>query len=355
MKNNKENNKGIGSFFSYINNDSEKLTGKPNHFKPDNKMLFYNGRQAIKYIIESIKLENTITTLWIPEYYCKHVTFWLEQCYSNIKMYHADPVDFTSPINLVDFADDGDIVLVQNFWGASSCNTIKGDKSIITIEDHSHGWLSDACTNSKADYCIASLRKSVPAPLGGIAWSPSGKPINNKVQISKSTSFSSIWTDITEAMKLKALYESSSIIDEDIKLKSLELINSTEKRMHTNYDITHLTEKHEKIIESYLDIDFTAFKSENKTYIDALLKPSNNYKVVSSKHALFGLILFLKTKTHMDKLRSYLIKNDIYPSQLWPENNSSYGYYLNIHIDYRYNNKSMIYITSVLNTFNDIL
>ena len=60
MINKVERKKGYGSFFSYIDHKSIIFSNSKNSFLPQNRKLFYSGRHAIKYIIETIKLENTI-------------------------------------------------------------------------------------------------------------------------------------------------------------------------------------------------------------------------------------------------------------------------------------------------------
>jgi hypothetical protein len=345
-------NKGIGSFFPYIATDAPKLKVHQSNFSPQNKLLFYTGRQAIKYVIEAIKKEKKITAIWLPEYYCQHVTAWIKNNYSNVKMYTVNPKNEQETINLLDFASDDDIVLINNFWGIDTCKINRGNKNSIIIEDHSHGWLSKSCKESRADYCIASLRKSVPVPLGGMAWRPDGKNINPNVQITDDTSFLDIWNKILKAMKLKASYEKNLKEDEVEKRIFLEIINKEEQKMHANLNLVPLNKKHECIIEEYLQINFLSLKQENLEKAYALLKPSSDFELINSLQPGFGLILYLENEKNMTSLRSYLIARNIYPSLLWPGNASKYGFYLNIHIDYRYNKGSMEYICTALNTFN---
>ncbi|MET6991016.1 hypothetical protein [Sediminicola arcticus] len=342
-------NKGIGSFFPYIATDAPKLKVHQSNFSPQNKLLFYTGRQAIKYVIEAIKKEKKITTIWLPEYYCQHVTAWIKNNYSNVKMYAVNPKNEQETINLLDFASDDDIVLINNFWGIDTCKINRGNKNSIIIEDHSHGWLSKSCKESRADYCIASLRKSAPVPLGGIAWRPNGKEIDSRVPITNDTSFLDIWNAILKGMKLKASYEESPVADETKKRTFLEIINREEQKMHNNLNLVPLMKQHEDIIEEYLRTDYLRIKQGHLEKIHTLIKPSKEFEVVKDIQPSFGLILFVDTERKMQKLRSYLITHHIYPSLLWPENNVGYGFYLNIHIDFRYNEITMAYICSILN------
>ncbi|QFZ55886.1 hypothetical protein FEZ18_14270 [Oceanihabitans sp. IOP_32] len=348
MKTSANKKKGIGSFFSFINPKSETLLPHSNTFIPENSVLLYSGRQAIKYVINSITNTKNIQTIWLPEYYCMHVTLWLKKTYPNIKTYRVEPLNPDFVVKASQFVNKNDIILINNFWGVSKCLVDKPD-GLVVIEDHSHGWLSTTCINSKADYCVASLRKSLPIPLGGIAWKPDGKIIN-RPKLLPPDRFVSIWDTITEAMTLKHDFESTYEIDK--KEKSLELINLAEKQLHINFDLTHLEDSHKKNIESYMNINVLKLKSKNLATLSTMLKHHENCAYMALNPDAFGLILHLQNETVMQQLRLYLINHNIYPSQLWPDNVLRYGYFLNIHIDYRYGGEDMEYIAEKLNAFS---
>jgi hypothetical protein len=282
-----------------------------------------------------------------------HVTHWLKSNYSNIKTYKTNPSDPNFKIKAMNFASDNDVVLVNNYWGISQCLIETGNKNIITIEDHSHGWLSTACINSKADYGIASLRKSLPIPLGGIVWSPKNHNIYKHINLIKSNAYQTVWHKILKAMILKKDFENTG--DITTKNESLLLINETELALHTNYDLTVLDEAHEQTINEYILINYLAFKSKNLTTLCSYLKTNSHFEIINpNSDATFGLIIHLKDGMCLEELRRYLISHTIYPSLLWPDNNTDYGYYLNIHIDYRYTSNDMQYIAETLNNFNKV-
>ncbi len=347
--------KGIGSSFAFIDKKDPILKQYITSFCPDNGKLFYNGRQAIKYIIEAIKIEkDSINTIWLPEYYCKHVTGWLKSSYKNIKSYDVNPIDFSKTIIANDFAHDRDVVLVQNFWGASQCQIDCGTKKITIIEDHSHGWLTNSCKQSKADYCLVSLRKSLPIPSGAIVWRPDGKAINKNVKLTSDISFDYVWDTVFKAMTLKNSYESRGLTNEDKKNEFLSLIHHAEQRMNSNYSLIQLDKKHETYIKDYMGIDYLKFKTKNIQKFKTQIKPSNYFTVLPLDLQLFGIILHVKNEQHYKQLYLFLISNNIYPAHLWPDNKTSYGYFINIHTDYRYNETDMIYVAKTLNSFETV-
>jgi hypothetical protein len=352
MTNFNNTNKGIGSFFSYKKSDSFILSASKTDFIPKNKILFYTGRQAIKYIIDSIINKHQVDTIWLPEYFCKHVTKWLKNIYPNIKNYNVNPSDPDFIINAKIFASNNDIVLVNNFWGISNCYINKSNIKLFIIEDHSHGWLSKSCMESTADFCIASLRKSIPTPLGGIAWKPNGEMIN-KVDIMVSFEpYKSAWDKTLKAMKLKKTYEDDSSKINQLKEKSLSLVNEAENILHNNFNLTSLNKNHKNYITNYLNINFIDYKSKNLNILKTNLKPKNNINFIGIDKNTFGLILHLNNKELAEKMKAYLISNKIYPSLLWPDNDKKFGYYFNIHSDFRYNSNDMEYIAKMLNDFS---
>ncbi|MDO7171354.1 hypothetical protein [Mariniflexile sp. AS56] len=348
------NNKGIGSFFAFVENHDKNLTKHKTVFSPENKMLFYTGRQAIKYLIELIRTEQNAFTIWLPEYYCMHVTEWLKSNYSNIETYKTNPSNPKHIINAFEFASKKDVIIINNFWGVSECLIDTGGIDVITIEDHSHGWLSNSCINSKADFCMTSLRKSLPIPLGGMAWSPKNHELNKSIKLMTSESYEPIWDKTLTAMVYKNEYEKTGNLS--LKKESLLLIKDAELNLHKNYNLTSIQSKHEEIINKFLPINYLEFKSENIKELHKSLQTNQEFEIIDTNTSTtFGLILHFKESTNLDKIRTYLIDNNIYPSLLWPGNINTYGYYLNIHLDYRYTKKDMLYIANVLNKTDDTL
>ncbi|WP_433795031.1 hypothetical protein [Actinoplanes sp. CA-252034] len=78
-------------------------------------------------------------------------------------------------------AAEGDVVLAQNLFGREEGtawhNWARAHPRVTVIEDHSHDPFSDWARTSTAAYAVASLRKTLPLPDGGLLWSPSGRDL----------------------------------------------------------------------------------------------------------------------------------------------------------------------------------
>ncbi|MBU2996735.1 hypothetical protein KO500_09830 [Cellulophaga baltica] len=340
----------IGSFFH--NPESSNLIKLDINDFISNYQLFYTGRQAIKYLIDMLSLNQKVDTIWLPKYYCQHVTAWLKENYSNIAVYDINPFETNEKLDESFYAKFGsnDIVVLNNFWGLSDYIIPCLKNRALFIEDHSHGWLSPNCINSNADYCFASLRKTLPIPLGGICWKPNGVvELIDDLQIVDSD-FYVKWDDNVEAMSLKKDYLLGD--NDSSKEKFLSLITDTEKYLHNHYQIVTLKKEHKSIVEKYLSFDYNKPKRNNLDILVLNLIKTENFKVIEKGDiASFGLNLIFKDKEYFNSLKMYLISNAIYPSELWPDNvlTSDYKYLLNIHIDFRYSEKQMVQIFTVIN------
>ncbi len=347
MNSKKKLTKEYGSFFHKVNQNTLK---HKTSFNLTNKRLFYNGRQAIKFLINSINDNDfKINNIWIPEYYCQHVSSWLKACYYNIKTYPVNPDDQNFLINAKSFMKHNDILVVNNFWGVLNYKINLPDLNHILIEDHSHGWLTDACINSNADYCFSSLRKSLPIPLGGVIWSPKGLNLGS-TQISSENEFLSIWSKIDLAMSKKEEFLNNIECLTKGKNEYLNLISSAEKNMHSNYNIEFLNPENEEIIESFLKFDFKTPKSNNLKILfkELVSNPKLNF---IKNYESFGLIYFFNKESDLVNFKNYLIENSVYPSHLWPKNKSNYNYYLNLHVDFRYTKKDILELANIINSY----
>ncbi len=75
-------------------------------------------------------------------------------------------------------AAPGDVVLAQNLFGRDDREPwdawARTHPGVTVVEDHSHDPFSDWARTSTAPYAVASLRKTLPLPDGGLLWSPRG-------------------------------------------------------------------------------------------------------------------------------------------------------------------------------------
>lgn len=343
-----KNREGIGSLFHEIGVDTNafKKTDIALDFE-----LFYTGRQAFKYILDTISDNQHIEKIWMPAYYCQHVTRWVKKVYPNLFFYSINPFEFEQPINVNNFASERDVVLINNYWGLSN-PVNKTSNHPIVVEDHSHGWLTKNCMHSKADYCFASLRKSLPIPLGGIAWKPNAELTYQANRYKTDQAFYKAFDALHNAMKAKTEFKNGKLEIE--KSDYLKVIDETEDFLDINHDIVALRPQDHDLLHRYLNVDFLAYKQANLEVIYKNLMLVDFMKVIKRQnYTTFGLILLFKDKSLWNSLRTFLIDHDIYPSFLWPDNalSQDWQHVLNVHVDFRYNEQDMNYIAHTINTW----
>ncbi|MFD1613963.1 hypothetical protein [Gelatiniphilus marinus] len=338
---------GIGSYF-HLESKPEKNLNLSKKLNLD-YTVFYTGRHALLHILNEISASKKISKIWFPNYYCQHTLGWIKHTYKNIETYNTNPFEFSENIEITTFATPNDVVLINNYWGLSTMPQYQTNRPIV-IEDHSHGWLSNPCLNSKANYCFVSLRKSLPIPLGGIYWTPN--PIVPKINnlFKADENFYKTWDLMQEAMALKTKFINDCKATDNQTF--LPKFYEVEEALNHNYTFTKLLKNHGDFIESFLNFDVKKIKQENLGLLYSKIKANPHFKIVKREgYTAFGLLLLFKNKTKYNALKTYLVDNNIYPSSLWPDNNIPYKWqhFLNIHVDFRYTTADMEHIASTLN------
>ncbi|MCB0372158.1 MAG: hypothetical protein KDD31_04010 [Muricauda sp.] len=341
---------GIGSFFNEI--APTELKDLDNISFLGEHKLFYTGRHAARYIIDYILKKKSVRYIWIPAYYCHHVIRWLQDVYPNTRLYEVSPFTENSHADLKEVGPD-DIVIFNNFFGITNMDYPRVHEETIYIEDHSHGWLSEQCMNSKADYCFVSLRKSLPTPLGGVFWVPKSSKMAFFEQPDHiEQSIPEKWDQAGEAMHLKKRFMDSEIEDKSY----LDVYREAEDFLDHQYEFVQMTPDHKQLLKAFYTKDYAYYKKRNLGTILPKLKDSDFFKVLNFDGKFtFGLPLIFKNREDFSALRSYLITHQIYPSELWPENTleKGYKYLLNVHIDFRYGPKEMEYIAQIINEWTN--
>lgn len=104
-------------------------------------------------------------------YFCYEVVDTIRQTGIELLFYPCYPVHMIQNIVSELHYKKGDVLLRMNYFGL---RTRRSNQSlpIPVIEDHSHDLLGRWSLYSDADWCIASIRKTLPTVEGGMVWSP---------------------------------------------------------------------------------------------------------------------------------------------------------------------------------------
>ena len=313
-----------------------------------------------------ISIEN-VGRLHVPSFFCMETVDVLSR-YAPIGWYRELPDGEGPDFNTLCVVP-GDAVLAVNLFGRSDGYQWdvwhREHPGIVLIEDHTHDPLSDWSQSSTADYAVASLRKTLPVPLGALLWSPSGLA----VPAPRDDDACEAALLRTMAMTLKAAWlEGSRIRKEEYR----QLYSTGERLLFAARSsmATPLTSS----ILSYLDVwRMRAARSENARTFMTLLDTSStadtqNRLWAPLRHgarddaAPFNVQLLCASESVRDALVQHLIRHRIYPAVHWRQRDMSVtsgdadaidfaARIMTIPLDYRYSSHDIHRIVRTVQLF----
>ena len=314
---------------------------------PDNFILYGAGRYAINDII----LNNTNwKTIYIPDYFCYDVVDYIKKTGIEIKYYEDNPLNNDEEsIAKIDFSK-GDVLLRMNFFGIRGFRD-NSNIEVPVIEDHSHNLFSDWAINSNADWCVASLRKSLPIPDGGISWSPKNYSIEKPILIKEHSKLALVRSD---AMLLKKAYLFGEYVcNKNDFLKSYRtseaLFGEQDISSISNVSLDYL-KNIPKSIDNIKKINYNLLKS-------MLLKNKIVILEENKKDNPFSFVILFESLKERNRVREILTRNNLYTAILWKIENknaskntiSFSNRMLSLPIDIRYSKEDIIIMSNIIN------
>lgn len=295
--------------------------------------FYANGRQALQALI----LKNTYwKRIWMPEYFCYDIISSIELTGIEILFYTDTPLTNDSKvIEDLDFKE-GDVLFRMNYFGLRQFRSNKSI-SIPIIEDHSHDLIGDWAMNSDADWCIASLRKTIPIPEGGVLWSPKEHKLPDKPSLTKTNI--QLERNRFEAMTLKTEYL-KGVLD------SKNVVRKFFVETETNFSGLESSSIGPISIDMFISYDWNNWYSKKKeNWMKLLSLEQREFEVLvpeNEKCNPFSLVIKFKSQLIRDNIKNELINSNIYPAILWPINRlkskswETSNKLLSIHCDARY-------------------
>jgi len=358
-----------GSEFNWI---SYQPTPTPVLLPPVTR-FYATGTNAMKALFASGILKYETSRVWFPSYFCHDVTESVASSGTLISVYHDLPNTSTPSLPIRDVRE-GDIIYVVNYFGLREkldyrpCRA----KGAIIVEDHTHAPFSAWANSSDADYCVASLRKTLPIPDGAILWSPKGFTLPPKQAYhpqDRVGSFHKLCGMVLKTMYLNGItcekpyyYDLLKIGEKTIcrrlPSQSSPLLHDFLSRVHlaewtTEHFIEALSYVGQGVDKSYLHELFTIgdklifqdLASSDSAMLEAFLQtypigewdlarqnnhklfcsllPTNprvEYKVlkpVSKDLIPFNITVLFPSQEIRDRVRGGLVQSNIYPVVLW--------------------------------------
>lgn len=314
---------------------------------------YYDGRQALEAVCEHIGVKR----LWMPSYYCHSSIAGIR----NTCFYNCNP--FSNPDDIWDKIDlqAGDAVLRMNYFGLyGKPGTVFLPAGCRIIEDHSHDLTGEWAKDSDAEWCFASIRKTMPVAEGGVLWSPKGLKLPESPSVTQAALQNSARR--YAAMSLKADYLKGVDICKD---RFLAVFGETED-MLDRMPLSDMS-RTSKLIVSELDmVEWNRRKRENYHRFVSGLKKSDAYEIVAPSYGCdgstpFSVILLFRSMLIRDEVRRRLIKRCIYPAILWTipdgidaEAQCLGNRILSVHCDGRYTLHDMDLMAEIFNEVSNV-
>lgn len=311
---------------------------------------YADGRQALIDLYRSQGWQR----LWVPKYFCYDVIASLKEAglelvfYTDYPDYHDDSKTIEAIQRKGHFRPT-DAILRVNYFGTRSYRDVE-KLNIPVVEDHTHDLIGGWALNSHADWCIASLRKSLPVPEGGMLWSPMGLPLPKAPTVSDENE--KIAAIRWEAMRLKACY----LNGENVEKAAFRSGFVDTEEYFDRAEVCALDAESQKFLQSFDIRDWYKRKWENWELLRDIKKDGVRVLRPENRGCYpFSLILVFELEDERNRVREALIERQVYPAILWSVPPSYYGEIsqmsggmLSIHCDARYTKEEILQMKSII-------
>lgn len=340
-------------------------SAEPSSTMPWGKNHLFLGcaRHALKRLLKHGSVTRDWKRLWIPSYFCQEVLSSLLSGDIELSLYPDCPSDDSPQLDRIE-TRPGDVVLLVNFFGLRTKGSINRAylRNMEVIEDHSHDPWSDWAMTSNADWCIASLRKTLPLPEGGVLWSSAGHELPAAVPATAAHQRASL--EKFTAMVLKGLYLEGYPVEKDTYLR---LLLSGEHLLGEG-EVSGMLDWTKSLLSSFPAAKWRNLRRRNHHVLSAELLNLTGVEVLQPRNGSdtcpFSGILVFDSPQKRSSMREKLIASRVYPAILWPlekppiegvsqrEQDFSHRM-LSIHCDMRYDETDMRYVTSLIKKYGE--
>ncbi len=271
-------------------------------FHNKNLRWFLSGRIALYAIIEDILSSRRLENIYLPSWCCESMVLPFIENGVKVKFY---PVYMKDKVFTVDFPENGDAILVMDYFGYNCDYKFSGFNGIV-IHDITHS--IPRGPDTYGDYVFGSMRKWFGIATGGFAvkqatdWQTTLPQKSDEIYIGLRN----------KAFEQKKNYISGSSDNRDY----LQTFNRAEDYLDKLHDVFAADITDINIVNS-IDFDFIAKKrKENAAYLIENLADLVVFKTVGQ----FDVPLFVPILVNnRDQLRRSFIDNKIYCPVHWPK------------------------------------
>lgn len=324
---------------------------------PATASFWASGRDAFRALLLHGQQRRGWSRLWIPAYFCQEVAEALLSTGIGLRVYPDGPKSAEPSVANLDL-QPGDVILRVNFFGLRVLPpaTALRARQIEIIDDHTHDPWSESALHSDADWVLASLRKTLPIPDGGVLWSPQAHELPPGMPSSPERRLASL--EKLTAMLLKGLYLRGLQIEKQV-FRQLAL--SGEAHIASG-EISGMPDWTHNLLTVFPVDDWRAIRRCNFEIAAQALADLPWLEVLQPyepQACPFSVVLLFDSEARRSFVRQKLIEARIYPAVLWPLNDPvvdgiSREYrdfsarMLSIHCDMRYVEDEMLRVANLV-------
>jgi hypothetical protein len=283
----------------------------------DGRAAFYgSGRDALRALLAHGRETRGWRRLWVPSYFCREVVEAALASGVAVEAYSDNPLEAGpewGPIAV----RRADVVLRVNFLGLrylGPADEIRRD-GVEVIDDHTHDPWSESAFSGVADWCFASLRKTLPLPDGGVLWSPAGHDPMAAAQVTPEHRAASL--EKLGAMALKGIYLRGGRIDKEV---FRELALAGEARLGGG-PVSGMTPWARELMRTFPTEAWRRRRRENYDVLATTLEGLRGATVLKAREnrsCPFCVGIVLDSAERRKVVRERLIAGRVYPAVLWP-------------------------------------
>lgn len=304
-----------GSFFHMISQPNDEHNPNP----WDTNGVFYgSGRDAMRSLLELGKKTQGWKRLLVPSYFCQSVVRSMASTGIEVVLYYDAP----GCIPKVDFdPQPGDAILRMNYFGLRSSfpTSWAEDAGVEVIDDHTHDPWSDWAWSDDSDWCVASFRKVLPLPDGGVIWSPKRHEMPDQPLVTEERRIASL--EKLAAMALRGLYLDGNPIRKDV---FRQLSSSAEGRIGTG-DISGMPEWTYDLLSQFPTQSWRKQRYSNYQVLTAALEETQGLQVLlpddDAETCPFAGTLVFDSPELRDYVQGSLASIGVYLPILWELDN----------------------------------
>lgn len=277
--------------------------------------LVGSGRDALALLVEYGRAIRGWRRLWVPSYYCPEVISNVLSTGIQCALYSDAPGEDNA--TELPGPRPGDVLLRVAYFGLGlgpTCRRILPPE-IEVIEDHTHDPWSQCSRGSAAEWCFASLRKTLPLPDGGVLWSPQGLDLPSVVGSTELRELASLRKQC--AMLLKAMYLAGHAVDKDLYRR----ISIAAEEHIADGCPSGMTDWSTHLLSTFPIEEWREQRKRNFWALSAVLADDQRVELMRPRSPdmacpFSGTLVFQSAGVRAE-IRKRLISKNIYPAILW--------------------------------------